>query len=107
MPAPLVRTKHPGIYKRGSRYSVVYLVNGKQRKESARTLQEALRLKRARESARDRGEFELIEQSRTKFRAYASEWVERYQGNGRRGFTDDTRADYRRDLERYAYPYLD
>ena len=40
------------------------------------------------------------------FRAYAEEWIERYHGNGRRGFTEDTRAEYRRDLERYAYPAL-
>jgi len=34
----------------------------------------------------------------------ASAWVERYQGTGRRGFREHTRADYRRDLERYAFP---
>jgi integrase len=106
MAAPLVKTRHPGIYKRGSRYAVLYRVNGKQRQESARTLDEALRLKRSRESARDRGEFELIEEGRMKFRAFADEWIERYRGNGRRGFTDDTRIDYKRDLERYAYPFL-
>ena len=99
------KTRHPGIYKRGSRYVVVYKVDGAQRKESVRTLDEARRLKSARMADRDRGEFQ--EQSRVKFRAYAEEWIERYQGNGKRGFTEDTRLDYKRGLERYAYPFFD
>jgi integrase len=103
--AKMVRTRDRGIYKRGSRYVVVYYVNGRQRKEAARTLKEARALKRARETDRDRGE--LQSESRIAFRTYAEEWIERYHGNGRRGFTDDTRDDYRRDLARYAYPFLD
>jgi len=105
MAARMEKTKHPGIYRRGGRYVVVYRVNGRQRKESARTLDEARRLKRARESDRDRGEFQA--ESRMGFREYADEWIGRYQGNGRQGFTDETRIDYRRDLDRYAYPFLD
>ena len=42
-----------------------------------------------------------------RFRDYAEDWVERYQGNGRRGFTENTRDEYRADLERYAYPFFD
>src|SRR5687767_7612249 len=83
MPAPLERTRHPGIFKRGSRYVVVYRVDGAERWESARTLDAARRLT-AKLADRDRGEFQ--EQSRLKFRTYAEEWVERYQGNGLRGF---------------------
>lgn len=52
--------KHPGIWKRGSRYVVRYRAGGKYRAESTRTLQDARELKRARETARDRGEFELV-----------------------------------------------
>lgn len=37
---------------------------------------------------------------------YAEEWIGRYQGNGRRGFTENTRDDYRRDLNRYMYPFF-
>jgi len=38
MPAPLVKTKTPGIYKRGGRYAVLYRgAGGKQRQESAPT----------------------------------------------------------------------
>ena len=106
MAAPMTTTRHPGIYKRGSRYVVRFRANGKRHAESARTLDEALQIKRAREAARDRGELNLVTQARTPLREYAAEWIERYQGNGRRGFTDETRAEYRRDLERYAYPKL-
>src|SRR2546429_474617 len=53
MPAPMEKTRHAGIYKRGSRYVVVYRVNGRQRKEATRTLEEALRLKRSRETVRE------------------------------------------------------
>jgi hypothetical protein len=104
MAAKMERTQHPGIFKRGSRYAVSYRVNGKQKWESARTLAEARKVKRSRESAADSGEF--FEASRESFRNYAGDWVERYQGNGRRGFTDNTRDEYRRDLGRYAYPRI-
>ena len=105
MAAPMEKTRHAGIYKRGSRYVVVYRVDGRQKWESTRTLDAARRLKAARMADRDRGE--LHEQSRVKFRDYAEDWVERYQGNGRRGFTENTRDEYRADLERYAYPFFD
>lgn len=62
-------------------------------------------MKRARETDHDRGEFQA--ESRIPFADYAREWVERYHGTGRRGFREDTRADYRRDLERYVIPYID
>ena len=45
-------------------------------------------------------------QTREKFSAYAAAWVERYRGNGRRGFTENTREEYRRGLVRYAIPRL-
>lgn len=107
MAAAMVKTRHPGISKRGSRYIARYYdADGKRRGESARTLEEALQIKRTRETARDRGELDLVTQARTPFREFADEWVERYQGNGRRGFTDDTRDEYRRDLARYAFPFF-
>lgn len=104
MAAKMERTKTPGIYKRGSRYVVGYRINGRQKWESAPTYKAARAIKARREADRDSGEF--FEASREKFRDYAAEWVERYQGNGRRGFTDSTRDDYRRDLRRYAFPEL-
>jgi integrase len=98
------KARHPGIYKRGSRYVVVYHVDGRQRKESANTLEEARRLKAARTADRDRGEFQEL--SRDGFRDYAEEWIESYQGTGKRGFTENSRDDYRRSLELYAYPFF-
>ena len=43
--APMERTRFPGVYKRGKRYVAVYLVDGKQRRESAATLKEAKAIK--------------------------------------------------------------
>jgi len=99
------KTRYPGIYRRGSRYVVVYRAAGKQRKEFCRTLEQARRLKTDRQAAVDRGEYQEL--SRVSFREYAGEWIDRYQGNGRRGITVETLADYKRDLERYAYPFFD
>lgn len=103
MAAPLEKTSTPGIYKRGSRYVGAVKVDGKQTRPTFRTFDEARRAKRAIEADRDR---EYAPQARLKFREYAEEWVERHTGRGSRGFREDTRDDYRRDLERYAYPKL-
>lgn len=100
----LVRTKTPGIYRRGRSYVVIYRAGGRQRKEFARTLDEARRIKRERETDRDRGE--LQERTTITLRAYLEEWVERYQGQGRRGFRENTRDEYRRLLERYAHRFF-
>jgi len=97
--APLVKTKTPGIYKRGSRYVFSYRVVGKQRWESCRTLEEARRAKAARRTDLDRGEFE--QRSRLTLHEYALEWIARYQG-GRRGIRESTRDDYRRILRQYV-----
>ncbi len=107
--ADLDRTSDPGIYKRTTsrgetRYVVTYWVGGKQRQATRRTLKEARALKRSRETDRDPGE--LFEGSHRPFREYAEEWVDSYHGNGRRGLTEHTREEYRRDLNRYAYPFL-
>lgn len=106
MSAPMERTKTPGIFRRGSRYVVVYRDHDdRQRKESAPTYKAALALKAARTADRDRGE--LVVAAATTFEDYARDWIDRYQGRGgRHTFTEDTRAEYRRDLQRYAYPVL-
>ena len=51
---PLERTDAPGIYRRGSKYVVVYRVGGRQRKQYAGTLAEArvIKLKREGEARR-------------------------------------------------------
>jgi integrase-like protein len=98
--------KHPGIFKRGSRYVAFYYdAAGKQRKKAFRTLTEAAKFKRA-AAATDRDRGELDPRSTLLFEEYAREWVDSYQGRGRRGFRESTRDDYRRALERYAYVFL-
>jgi integrase len=103
--AKLEKTRHPGVYKRGGVYVFAYRDgNRKQRWESRRTFEEALRAKRARETDVDRGEH--FEASRMPFDAYALDWITSYQGRGRRGFREETRAEYTSDLKKYAVPYF-
>ena len=104
MAAPTVKTKTPGIYKRGGRYVIVYRVNKKQRYEAFRTLDEARRAKAARTTDVSRGEFQ--EESRATLHEYALDWVERYQGNGRHAIRPATRDEYRRQLKQYALRYF-
>lgn len=104
MAAKLIRTKTPGIYKRGSRYVFSYRVGGRQHWESCRTLEEARRAKAARQTDIDRGEFK--QRSRVTLHDYARDWIDRYQGTGRRGFRDETRDEYRALLEKYALRYF-
>lgn len=105
MPSKLVKTKTPGVYKRGARYAVLYRdIEGRQRQESAPTYDAArgLKVKRAGEAR------EGVDHARgsLSFDAYARDWIDRYPGRGRRGFREQTRIDYRRDLERYAIPFF-
>ncbi len=101
----LVKTKDPGIYKRGSRYVVVYRdASGRQRKEAARTLAEARTIRANRLSAVARGEHH--ETSTVLFRDYARAWVKTYTGRTSRGLLEETRADYEKRLEADAIPFL-
>jgi integrase len=104
MAAKLERTSTPGVFKRGSRYVFSYRVSGKQRWESARTLEDARKAKAARHTDIGRGEFS--ERSRVTLHEYAREWVERYQGRGRRGFREHSRVEYRSALDRFALTYF-
>jgi integrase len=106
----LVKTKTPGVYKRVDAegnvvgYVAVIEVAGKQRKRSARTYEAARRIKRESDTDRDRGE--LQEPTATAFLRFLDEWVERYRGQGRRGFRENTRDEYRRLIVNYARPYF-
>lgn len=104
MSAPMTTTRYPGIFKRGSRYVVRYRAGGKQRQESTRTLDEARRLLDSRRADVDRGEFREL--ARVTFHDYAGEWIDRYQGRGRRGFREQTRDEYRRLLDNYALRFF-
>src|SRR5919197_5102277 len=105
MAASLEKTRHPGIYKRGGRYLFADRHgHRKQRWERRRTLEEALRAKRARETDVDRGEH--FEARKMPFDQYALDWIKAYQGRGRRGFREETRSEYTADLKNYAIPYF-
>jgi integrase len=113
MAAPLIKTKTPGVYKRGSRYVFSYRdASGRQRWESVRTFDEARRAKAARATDVGRGEFEP--RSRLTLHQYLvgrpdqgePGWIDRYQGTGRRGFREETRGDYRALLAKYALRYF-
>jgi len=102
--AAFQKTKDRGIYKRGGRYLFSYRVDGDQRWESFRTLNEARQAKRARGTDLDRGEFQAA--SKDTLHEFGRQWVERYQGRGRRGFRESTRDDYRRQLDRYVFRFF-
>jgi hypothetical protein len=104
MAAKLEKTNTPGIYKRGSRFVFSYRVSGRQKWESASTEKLARKAKEARLTDIGRGEFS--ERSRVTLHEYAREWVERYQGRGRRGFREHSRTEYRSALDRYALTYF-
>src|SRR5437588_4685588 len=88
-PRKLTKTRTPGIYRRGNRYVVIYRAGGKQRKEFARTYDEARKMKSARQTDDARGEFQA--RTKTTLRAFLSEWIDSYHGRGRRGFRENTR----------------
>ena len=67
-------------------------------------MQEAKEAKARRElEARTGG---AVDDRRVLFAEFARDWVTSYQGKGRSGFRENTRAEYRRDLERYAIAFL-
>jgi hypothetical protein len=59
-------------------------------------------LKREGETDRDRGVLE--EHGTVQFVEFLDEWVERCQGQGRRGFRVHTRKEYRRLIQAYVHP---
>jgi integrase len=116
MAAKLTKTGTPGVFRqhakscdRRGRCHCSYVIvfrdhHGRQRKETYRTLEAAREAKRTRDSQVRRGEFSSVE--RATLHSYAREWIERYQGTGRRGFREETRDEYRRLLEKYVLRYF-
>jgi integrase len=106
----LRKTRTPGVFKRIDGdgnvigYVAVIRVAGRQRKRNVRTYEAARRIKCESETDRDRGEL----QGRTTitFLRFLDQWVERYRGQGRRGFRENTRDEYRRLIAAYARPYF-
>jgi integrase len=78
--------------------------SGRQRKRSARTLTEARSLKASLTTDVARGEYRSV--SNIRFSDYWPQWIDSYSGRTSRGFRENTRVEYRRDLEREAEPYF-
>ncbi|MEJ7785511.1 MAG: tyrosine-type recombinase/integrase [Solirubrobacteraceae bacterium] len=96
----MVRTKHAGIYRRGSRYVVVWVHRGKQHKSFHPTLAEA------REAKGQRASGDTKPGNREPFETYARDWLGSYQGRTSRGFTERSRAAYLSALELHAFPFF-
>src|SRR5829696_2565924 len=101
MAAPMEKTRHSGIYKRGSRYVAVWENKGRQHKQAFRTLAEAQEAKSKRQGG------DPPPTTRQKFEDYAREWIAAYQGRTYRGFSETSRRDYERGLEQYAIPFFE
>ena len=101
----LERTNTPGVFRRGGSYVVVYRdPSGRQRKRSARTITEAKALKAQLSTDIRRGEYRAL--SNIRFDRHWQGWLDSYAGRTARGFRENTRADYRRELERFAVPFF-
>lgn len=105
MSASLEKTKVPGVYRRGGRYVVLYRdPYGRQRSRAAASLAEARLLKSALTAEVARGEYRAL--SGVTFADYLPEWLQSYAGRTSRGFREQTRQEYKRDLERHALPFF-
>ena len=99
MAAKLVKTRYPGIYRRGTRYVITWEYRGRQHKESFATLTEA------REAKGNRSAGEKRPRSRVRFGDYFEEWIETYAGRTSRGFSETTRPEYRRPITTHVMPH--
>lgn len=113
--AKLSKTSKRGIFRRHVRdcsgkgrcdcpYVIVWRSLGRQYTETHRTMALAQDAKRRREAEVAEGAF--AEAGREKLHNYALDWIERYQGTGRRGYRPETRDEDRRLLERYTLRYF-
>ena len=101
MVLPLEPTDVPGVYRRGSKFVVVYRVGGRQRKQSADTLADARAVKLQRDGearARRRG---------PTLHEFSLSWLDRYAGSGHDSVRTNTRREYRRLLVNFALTYFD
>jgi len=79
--AKLEKTKTPGIFKRGNRYAVIYRDGGgQQRQESARTYDEARRLRTKRAAAVTDGSYQP--QTRERLAEFAAAWTRATRATG-------------------------
>jgi site-specific recombinase XerD len=94
-------TDVPGVYRRGSKFVVVYRVDGRQRKQSADTLTDARAIKLQRD-----GEARAQRRGPT-LHEFSLSWLDRYAGSGHDSVRANTRREYRRLLVNFALTYFD
>lgn len=99
MQSRLVRTKTPGVYKRGTRYVAVYRCDGRQRKQTVGSYAEARRIKAQHDAARP-----SLQNKTPTLEEHAHRWLglERRLGRMRVTSIDD----YERRLRRWVLPSL-
>jgi integrase len=113
--AKLTKTSKSGIFRRHGKecsgkgrcdcsYVIVWRSLGHQYTETHRTMALAQEAKRRREAEVAEGAFAAV--GRETLHDYALDWIERYQGTGRRGYRPETRDEDRRLLERYTLQYF-
>ena len=102
--AKQIKTRYPGIYRVGKRYEWATWRGGP--RGMADSIEDARAAKAKAEATRG-AHATTTDAARATFGAYALDWIVSYQGRTSRGLDEGTRADYRRDLERYAIPYFD
>lgn len=101
----LARTKTPGVFKRGGAYVVRYRdATGRQKQRSARTYDEARKLRSALNTDVARGEHREL--SRVKFTDYVDSWGETFTGRTGTGIRPDTLKRYKSDLAKHAVPHF-
>jgi integrase len=101
MVLPLEPTDVPGVYRRGSKFVVVYRADGRQHKQAAETMADARAIKLRRDGearARRRG---------PTLHEFSLSWLDRYAGMGHDSIRISTRREYRRLLLNFALTYFD
>jgi integrase len=101
MVLPLEPTELAGVYRRGSKFVVVYRVEGRQRKQSADTLADARAIKLQRD-----GEARAQRRGPT-LHEFSLSWLDRSAGSGHDSVRANTRREYRRLLVNFALTYFE
>ncbi|MCW2960750.1 MAG: int [Thermoleophilia bacterium] len=98
------KTRYPGIYRRGDRFSVRQRdAAGRLVNKSAQTIAEARTIQASLRTSQASGEH--VPKS-IAFAAYADEWITSYVGRTGRGFRETTRDDYRAALRLHIKPFF-
>ena len=95
----LVRTKEPGVYKRGAQYVVRWKHRGQSHKRYFDTFSEAREFKRTLNGAAKQPT------TRETVLDYYEKWISSYRGRTARGLEETTRDEYRRSFELHVRPF--